>query len=364
MAEQNILAGDMSVLAQVRSDIKEYGINSDKLTSLSQEVASMKKNIEATEKALNDEKEAMLKKRREDVVAGFDNAIAIDRSKIKEVQAERDKAKEKGIKERIAAETASLRKDNVHLNAQIDEVLQQNHIPKFCKSRVYVALFMTKGIRNILFCVLLFVVLFLVIPEVVCFLFPQLTGYQLLLLDFIFMFVLTVVYKLMNDFLLLPNVEVMQDVNRTKQDIVVNRKKIRKIQKSIKKDTSEEMYGLEEFDSKISTFMEDIEKIEGEKSLALQEFESKTRPDIVAEIDKRDRARIEALRKDVMQKSEEIVKLQELVKKQKIYISSNYEAYLGSEYAVLEKLDELMEIMKTTNTKTIGQAMLVNAGRK
>ena len=46
MADQNILAGDINVLAQVRSDVKEYEGNCDRLYALNQSVSSLSKNID------------------------------------------------------------------------------------------------------------------------------------------------------------------------------------------------------------------------------------------------------------------------------------------------------------------------------
>ena len=112
MADQNILAGDINVLAQVRSDVKEYEGNCDRLYALNQSVSSLSKNIDVMCKNVKDEVDATVKKRRDDVAAGFNNAIDIDKEKVKQVQAEREKAKSKGIKERIAMETEDLARDN------------------------------------------------------------------------------------------------------------------------------------------------------------------------------------------------------------------------------------------------------------
>jgi hypothetical protein len=47
MAEQNILAGDLSVLSQVRGDIKEYEGNRDKLKELNQLVSNISRSMES-----------------------------------------------------------------------------------------------------------------------------------------------------------------------------------------------------------------------------------------------------------------------------------------------------------------------------
>ncbi len=51
------------------------------------------------------------------------------------------------------------------------------------------------------------------------------------------------------------------------------------------------------------------------------------------------------------------------MKKQRIYISSNYEAYLGKEFTDTEKLTELVSIMKSGTADTIGQAVAAYKNR-
>ena len=82
------------------------------------------------------------------------------------------------------------------------------------------------------------------------------------------------------------------------------------------------------------------------------------------EIESRDRDRIQAMKTELEEKAASLSKLQDRVKQQKIYISSNYEAYIGSEFVSSDKLDSLYEIMRSTNVKTIGQALMVYDERK
>ena len=48
-----------------------------------------------------------------------------------------------------------------------------------------------------------------------------------------------------------------------------------------------------------------------------------------------------------------------LIKEQRIYISSNYEAYLGKEYVTVEKLTELKQVMISGGAATVAQALAV-----
>lgn len=66
---------------------------------------------------------------------------------------------------------------------------------------------------------------------------------------------------------------------------------------------------------------------------------------------------------ELQKKKAEYDDLDDLVKKQRIYISSNYEAYLGKDFMSMDKLSELNQIMKSDSADTIAQALAVYNNR-
>ena len=114
------------------------------------------------------------------------------------------------------------------------------------------------------------------------------------------------------------------------------------------------MYGLESFDSQIKALYDDIAEIEDEKQSALEDFEKNTKADIISEINERYADKICNMETELEKKKVEYDELDDLVKKQRIYISSNYEAYLGK---------ELNSIMKSDSADTIAQALAVYNNR-
>ena len=66
---------------------------------------------------------------------------------------------------------------------------------------------------------------------------------------------------------------------------------------------------------------------------------------------------------ELQKKKAEYDDLDDLVKKQRIYISSNYEAYLGKDFMSMDKLSELNKIMKSDSADTIAQALAVYNNR-
>ena len=83
------------------------------------------------------------------------------------------------------------------------------------------------------------------------------------------------------------------------------------------------IYGLESFDHKINDLHDSIEKTENEKLGALKEFEETVKPDILEEIQGRYVDKLELMNRELTKKKDEYTKLDDLVKQQRIYISSN-----------------------------------------
>ena len=112
MAEQNILAGDVNVLDQMINDLNVHKETIERQGRLAESIGDIAKNTKEAQQAVQDEIDSRVKDSSDAVCAGFDKAIAGDREKLKEVQNKRDKAKLAGVKERIAAETAHIHKEN------------------------------------------------------------------------------------------------------------------------------------------------------------------------------------------------------------------------------------------------------------
>ena len=74
--------------------------------------------------------------------------------------------------------------------------------------------------------------------------------------------------------------------------------------------------------------------------------------------------RSEEVQKATIDALHEYMKLDDLIKQQRIYISSNYEAYLGKEFVNVQRLTELDNIISSGEAQTISQAMAVYKNRK
>ena len=150
MAEQNILSADQSVLEQILSDINEHEENQERLEHIAASIKDITRETDSTTKAMEEEISSRIKESTDSICAGYDKAIACDKDKIKQVQAERDKAKMQGIKERIQTETASLREENKELAGQIEKAFIQENVPKITNNSFFLAIFLSRKLKDVL----------------------------------------------------------------------------------------------------------------------------------------------------------------------------------------------------------------------
>ena len=167
---------------------------------------------------------------------------------------------------------------------------------------------------------------------------------------------LTVV-KVIYDKTVVPHGDTIAKARRVKYDIVTNQKKMKRIEKSIRKDKNEEMYGLSDFDYKINEINDSIRNIENAKAKAIEQFNATTKADIIAEVQGRNEENLTNMTNQLNACEAEREKLDSLIKEQRAYISSNYEAYLGREFTNVDKLVDLSDFMREDPALTISQAI-------
>ena len=351
MAEQNILNGDQQVLEQILGDINEHAEKKERLERMSVSIRDITKEIDSTTKAMEDEISSRISESTDSICAGYDKAVSQDKDTIKQVQADRDKAKMQGIKERIASETASLRAENKSLQNEIND------------NSFFMALYISRKVRDVLVYTLFLLIVFALIPAAL-YLLPVIPAYVPVIYAGVMGILLLIIGRSVYINLILAHKDTIMAARDTRYKIRDNKRIIKKTQHSIKKDKDEAMYGLESFDNRINSIGDNIKKTEEEKQNALREFEETVKPDLVKEVEGRYLDKLNLMREELAKKKDEYMKLDDLIKQQRIYISSNYEAYLGKEFVNVQRLTELDNIISSGEAQTISQAMAVYKNRK
>ena len=86
---------------------------------LEAEESQKEKELASLKKEVADTISRTVKARRDEIESGYDREIAKGQDRLKKARAKREKAKDKGVKERIAEETSQLRDHNRDLKIQL-----------------------------------------------------------------------------------------------------------------------------------------------------------------------------------------------------------------------------------------------------
>ena len=113
---------------------------------------------------------------------------------------------------------------------------------------------------------------------------PMVPMWVILVYYFVVVTIELTVVKVIYDKTVVPHGDTIAKARRVKYDIVTNQKKMKRIEKSIRKDKNEEMYGLSDFDYKINEINDSIRNIENAKTKAIEQFNATTKADIIAEV--------------------------------------------------------------------------------
>ena len=363
IVDKNILSGDVNTLREYRALVEDYNNSKVLMEQAQAEEKRLSKELALNKKNLKDDIEITIKKRRNEVSDKFDKEIDKDENKAKKIRGERSKAKNKGIKARIADETADLTVQNNELKANIKSALRAEKLPGFCGVGLYFTLFFTKGVGEVFFCALMIILMCLVLPATIFVILPFeefSENLQLVFMAITFFVVFVAiffVYKLIENQTKHKHKDALLSIRSLRDQVEGNNKQIRKIAKSIRKDKNEDMYNLGDFDTKIQDLENDIAIITQNKADALKMFDETTKPAIVEEIESRELPRIEELEQKYSEMTTRVTELEDTVKQLGIKLSTEYESYVDKSFSDVDKIDELIGFIENGQATTVGEAI-------
>lgn len=358
IAKASILSSGVEGLYTVKEkllQLEEYKENNDILTM---EETKLEKNIKNKEKAINDEIVNTTKKRKEEIEAAYNEQVENTRNRIKKIQGKKEKSRSIKISERIDAETSDLKEEYQHYQLEAKTEFKQNKVPAFCNTKLYYALFLPKGISDMVIVLSVLILALLVIPcSVYVLLFQGKGMIYLALVYFVSVLLFGGTYMLFDYNTKGKYLKSISRVRSIRNKMIINRKKRNKIRKRILKDRDESSYGLEKFNQEIQDLEQEISLILEQRKDALAVFENTTRFVIGEEIKARNQAALENLKKEYERVYTEIKKTEGNVTVLSMELTRNYEAYLGKEFMAVKKLDQLIELMKNNNLSSVSEAV-------
>ncbi len=356
--EGNILSGgldDLNGLKNILLDLDGYMDSNDALAS---EESKLEKTIKNKEKAIADEIINTTKKRKDEIEATYNEQIEKTRARIKKIHDKKEKSKSAKISERIEAETSQLKEEYRQMLLESKAILKQNKVPSFCNSRLFYALFLPRGMGDMVIIIITLIIILLIIPCIFYFyVIPEEKMVYLILIYFITVIFFGGLYMLIDNNIKDKHMEAIKRIYGLRSQNFDNKKKRDKIRKSILKDKDESRYGLDNFNQELSELNNELKSITEQKNEALSAFENTTRFVIGEEIKARSQDELNALKKKYGEVYVEIKEAEDKIKNLSMEIANNYEVYLGKEFMSVDKIIILIDIMTDNNLKTISEAM-------
>lgn len=350
------ITDQVGFLGEACRAVQELSVSKGMLEKLCQEEKRLEKELTAEKKAVTDRISLTVKKRIEEINSTYDKEIGKGQERLKRVRSKREKAKSQGMKERIEEETAELKDYNRELKLQMKSVFVQDRVPGFCKSVWFYSLYMPRGFTEFLRLFVTVLVCFLGIPFGVYSLLPKKSVLSLTIIYFVFVVLFGGLYIVVNNCTKVRHSAALKKGRAIRDLMKSNHKKIRVIVHSIKYDRDEAVYNLEKYDDEIAQIEQELADIAEKKKDALNTFDKVTKTIISDEIADNSSKQIEKLENDYERLEKERKEAEIRVKEQTLFINDNYASYVGKEFMVPEKLDQLADLIRMGKAASISEA--------
>lgn len=360
MAEENVLSSGIETLYTMKENLLELDGYKEKRIELEKAEEQLEKFISLKEKAISEEIQTITEKRVNEIEDSFEEQIDNTKARLKKVKGKKEKLKDAKISERIELETADLVKERKQFKEEIRSVFQVNHISRVFNNRIFYALYLPRSIFDILVLLASVLICFLILPVGIHQLFLPNHIIWLVIIYFIVILIFGGSYVFVLHSTKEKHQEAMKELRELRNKLASNEKKIKAIQKSIRKDKDESTYGLDKFTEEMKDLETEIENIIEEKKTALINFESTTKGMIADEIKSRHQSELNDLKKNYEDVYNELRIAEEKMKEFSLEISKKYEAFVGKEIMTVSQIDKLIELMESGTASKISEAMELN----
>ncbi len=357
------MAQPITDCAAFLGDAKNAIENADRIkkscSQLNLEEKQLERQLEAEKKAVEDEISLTIKKRQEEITASYDKEIGKEQDRLKKAKGKREKAKNQGMKERIAEETAPLYDHNREMRIKMKSLFQKERVPSFCRSTWYYALYMPRSLKEVGILFLAVLIFFAALPWGIYLLIQESARQTWMLIVIYLMDILLFggLYLWIANRTKVEYIETIRKGRQIRDMIHTNHKKIRSIAKTIRKDRNEAIYNLEKFDDEIAKITQEIKELTTKKQEALTTFHTVTQTIISDEITSNSKIKIQEMEESHQRVEQKLKEKERELKTLSLEITDKYEIYLGKEFMQLDKLNELSRIIRMGQASNLTEAI-------
>lgn len=219
---------------------------------------TLEDQLRTREKAVADTIARTVKARGEEIARSYDAEIGKTEDQLKKVKAKREKARNQGVKGRIAEDTQSLSKENEELKGRIRTLFRANHVPGYCAGGLYYSLYFTRGLKEMGILLLALLIFFLAVPCGIYFAVPERKTWYLILIYLADILIFGGVYVKIGNSTKMKHMDALREGRSIRNRIQANKKQMKAIARTIRRDKNDAVYNLEKFDDEIAQLDQDL----------------------------------------------------------------------------------------------------------
>lgn len=360
MPATNILGQGVTELNAIKQQLIELNSCRNKNNEIEAEENGLEKAIGERKRSMETEILRTIKKRRDELSSSYDRQISNIQTQTKKTSSKKAKSKHSETAKRIKKETDNLVAENKQFLTETKTLFKQNHVPRFCNTKLFFSLFAPGNISDIGILLLFILAAFLILPcGIYFFMLKDPKIWMLILIYFIDVVLVGITYFSLHHATKEKYLKEISSARQTRKKIAANDKKIKAIKNSILKDQDESYYDLEEYNQELTKLNAKIAELAKDKTEALSVFEAATTQQITEEIKASYQKDLVSLQDNYNQAHEEGSQLRDSIKNISLSLSNQYETYLGREFLTEEKLNQLIQIIEQKQAATIGEALAI-----
>lgn len=324
-------------------------------TRLQGELKQQEKTEASLEKAIADNVSGTLKRKKEEVASSFDERISVCQNRIKDLKAERAKAKADAVSERIRRENSPMENENTQLQQQIDQIYEENGIRSFCKKHLVTVLFFPRKPQDWLTVAGISAAALFLVPLL---LILGMSGSPLALAAVLFVYLsclfggyLYVLHRYM-----IEHRHVHLQVEELKASIRENTRKMNAVAANIRKSQDETGYNLGIYDDRIFEVEQQLKEVLEKRRAALEEFEQVTRHRIAEEVTAASQDQKDALKQQREELQQQLDEASKELEDTETDIRDIYEARIGRDLMHRQKLTGLGDFCRENPELSVEQA--------
>lgn len=333
--------------------------------SLQTDLKKAEKKLETTKKSMNEEISETIKKKYANISAQYDKQISDLQTTLKQLRQQKDSTKRLKKEDRIQEKTAPLLSKEAQLKSSLKQLFDNNQVPHICRNRLFYLLFMPNHIGAWFLDLLIITICFFLIPLGIAYVIPKKGIFISAIISFVCVIIFGGLYLLLDHTLKELHLESLKEGKKILNSLRSNRKKIKKLIRSIQKDDDEEQdKEIKQHNYEIAKKEAQLDKITSDKKDALDTFQAATKKVIQNEIESRYEGTLTEQQNTVNTFSEQLNESQMEETELRRIISEKYEPYIDSDFLSVEKVNILLSMIKNGEGSNISEAITIYRNQK